>query len=425
MVEQASDVTPSERSTSQNNPRRFGWMWNLDLPELNKRRPYADEVVDLMTRLKDELGYRFTPTRAELYAAGPESFLIGLAPNSPFIHRDTRVIAIGSCFAAHFAEWLAENGFNQKFSSESDESVVRHIYENPLSIAQQFRWAFDEFDPDLAFWFDSDKSRVEATDGRRHALRRVLEEADVLVITLGLSELWQETASGEPLWRTPPRAFAESGHFAPKIASVAETKHALETIERLREAYMPRARIIFTVSPVHLQATFRSASPMVANTASKAIIRAALDEFLRDHPDKFNSTYFYFPSFEIVKEFLVDPFQDDNVHVRDDYVRQILQLFARFYVSDMRDAPSFEAYSSSIVAEMQSRIRDLTVQLSEYRSVSAERLAVIDELKSACDSRLELINKLEATCKERLEQNRTMEASIRWIESTGVLRDLL
>ena len=44
----------------------------------------------------------------------------------------------------------------------------------------------------------------------------------------------------------------------------------------------PRAHIVFTLSPVPLNATFRGVSCVSANSVSKAILRVAVDELLRE-----------------------------------------------------------------------------------------------------------------------------------------------
>jgi len=67
---------------------------------------------------------------------------------------------------------------------------------------------------------------------------------------------------------------------------VTETRSALEEIDSIRRQYLPKTKIVYTISPVRLRATFRPISALTANSASKAILRAGLDEFLRAHSMK-------------------------------------------------------------------------------------------------------------------------------------------
>jgi hypothetical protein len=307
--------------------RNPAWMWLRDLPSMEDEVAIAQAVVTARAFLR-------TPDKSRMYAQGPEALLEGWAPAQPFIDSDTRVIAFGSCFAARFVEWLIDHGYNQAFERDSDTSLIRNlsVCESPGAVAQQFRWAFGEFDSQLAFWFGKDRRRVEATEEDRLRLRATLSGAEVLIITLGLSEMWFDAASGEPIWRVPPRDLHDPRRYAFKVATVAETTAALETIARLRRTHVPAQKILFTVSPVRLSATFRRIAPIVANVVSKAVIRAALDEFLRAHADELNRTYFYFPSYEIATELMTDLYEADNLHIREACAARILDVFSRFYV---------------------------------------------------------------------------------------------
>ena len=127
----------------------------------------------------------------------------------------------------------------------------------------------------------------------------------MLLVTLGLSEVWYDSKTNEPMWRA-----ITSDHFNPdqhvfKVESMEQTLYWLNTIERLRETYTPNMKIIFTLSPVRFSATFRPISAFTANSVSKSILRAALDEFLRNHSQKLNNTLFYFPSYEFVMEYFI------------------------------------------------------------------------------------------------------------------------
>lgn len=317
-----------------------------------------------------------TPGKAQMLREGPEALLQGWLPQEPLIDRDTRVVAIGSCFAAYFAEWLAENGFNQGF--EGDESLLRSPLESPAAVAQQLRWAFGELDA------DADPAPARA----------VLEQVEVLVVTLGLAEAWFDLDANEPLWRIP--APDAPGNFAPRVMGVAACVSALETIERLRATHMPGARVVYTVSPIRFRVTFRPMHALVANSASKAIIRASLDEFLREHESQVGSTYFYFPSYEIVREFLTDPYAD-NRHVHTYVTDVILDIFARRYTTFSAGAPL------RFPEDMHdSEIAGLNEIVARLERTADERLVVIDDLKRVCDERLELIERLSPTTNDQL-----------------------
>jgi hypothetical protein len=349
-------------------------MWRLDLASMNDQGRTAEQLIAAGM-------LRRTPTKAQMYAEGPEALLVGWLPSEPLICHDTRVIAFGSCFAARFAEWLAEHGFNRAFDSGSDQSIVRNQLESPSVVAQQFRWAFGELDPEHALWIGPDKRRFEATEDRRLRLRETLRRAEVLIITLGVSETWFDTMSGEPIWRVPPRELHGTNRYALRVVTVAESIEALETIHRLRCAHMPGTKILYTVSPQRHNATFRGISPIVANVASKAVLTVAVDEFLRAHSEELNKTYFYFPGFEIATQLFLDPLAEDNRHLREHHADLVLDVFARHYTNATIATGERLRYPASPEDELQETIVKLEVARASLQQTCDERLAVIETFK--------------------------------------------
>ena len=359
-------------------------MWRIDLSAIHEQQQMGKSWRDIA---------RVTPSKSEMYAAGAEALLDGWTPATPLIGPETRVVAFGSCFASRFAEWLADHGYNRAFRSDGDETLVRNQVEAPSVIAQQFRWAFGELDPDLAFWVGRDRRRFEATEEHRVRLRDTLAGAEVLILTLGLAEHWYDKESGEPIWRVPPRDNQERDRYAVRMATVAESVDAFETIDRLRRAHMPDQKVLLTVSPQRLGATFRSMSPIVANVATKAVLRVAVDEFLSAHAAELNETYFYFPAYEVVTELLVDPLED-NMHLRDECAALVLELFARSYAGH----PSGEqlVFPSSPEDGLLQTIAELDTKCASLQAECDARLDVIAQLKTATDERQAVIERLQA-----------------------------
>ena len=76
-------------------------------------------------------------------------------------------------------------------------------------------------------------------------------------------------------------------------------------------------------------ATFRNQSCITANSVSKSILRVALDNVLTKYKE--DDQIYYFPSYEITKDYLVDPFKDDNRHMKDENVSFIMKIFEKNY----------------------------------------------------------------------------------------------
>ena len=93
--------------------------------------------------------------------------------------------------------------------------------------------------------------------------------------------------------------------------------------------------MVFTLSPVPLKATFTEKSCVVANSASKAIIRAALSSVENKKVKNFN----YWPSYEIVTEIGMhtawtsfgSPREVYHRHVNQELVNIATQEFVRNY----------------------------------------------------------------------------------------------
>jgi GSCFA family len=340
--------------------------------------------------------FQYLQTKPELQAAGYEPVLFGWAPKRPIIGPDTRVMAIGSCFARYFILWLGDRGFNRSIPQSPYNALINFgfSFESLAVIAQQFRWAFDKLDPRNTFWIGKDRERVHPTEEGRLLARETLEKTEVLIITLGLSEIWYDRISGEPMWRAVPVSSYDPARHAFKVLSVAETVAALEEIDSIRREHLPRLKILYTVSPVRLRATYRPVSAVTANCASKAILRAALDEFLRAHWDEVNRNYFYFPSYEIVTELIGEPFRADMIHLYPHVPERLLALFAAHYTSIAQDT-DFPAGEGS-ESDLRRVVLTLESKVEELQRVCDERMVVIEGLDKAARERLELIVGLDA-----------------------------
>lgn len=363
------------------------------------------------------------PSKFQLASQGMESVASGWLPAKPIISSDTRVLGLGSCFAQYFILWLAEHGFNKTLPDSPYNALLRYGagFENPAVIAQQFRWAFDELDPQTLLWIDKSRHLIEATEEGKIAVRNTLEQTDVLIMTLGLSEVWYDNQSGEPLWRALTVDTYDPARHVFRVESVSDTIRHLETIEQIRKKHLPNLKIIFTVSPVRLKATFRPVSAISANSVSKAILRAAVDEFLRSHATALGKELFYFPSYEFVMDYFRDPFLEDNRHLCNYIPAQIIAFFARHYCeapATGREAGSLlgcergeelESFLQSAAEnekdafgrEFVARIAELERENAELKNICDERLQVIDGLDLAARERLEVINVLDAELKRR------------------------
>jgi hypothetical protein len=277
----------------------------------------------------------FMPSRTNLFEKNAirDYVLKGWLPEKPFISKDHYITAFGSCFAAYVTEFLLSQGY-RVFGSDSpaDSYVIRcgEGMANSFAVAQQFQWAYGEKEFDESLWFDKTGAEAAYDPRIRERTRAIFEQTDVFVITLGLSEVWYNKQTGDVFWRAVPRSKYDQSRHGFKVTTVAENRENLETVHRIIRQRRPNASIIFTLSPVPLLATFRPVSCITANTVSKAILRVTLDEFLRAHPD--DKRLFYYPSYEIIKEFFRDPYRGDNRHVHGQLLKKMMGGFVEHYL---------------------------------------------------------------------------------------------
>jgi hypothetical protein len=323
-----------------------------------------------------------------------EDVLRGGSAPEKLITRDTKVLAFGSCFAEYFIAFLTRQGYNRwQLPAEkhgvSEESLLLSMgqtFENVFAIVQQVRWAFGEFTPQSALWFTKDRTYFEATEERRENIRRSFREADVMVITLGLSEVWFDEVANEPMWRAITARLYDPERHVFRSASVAETLGALYEFDRLAEAFLPEKKFIFTLSPIPLLATFRDQSAITANQVSKATLRAALDEFLSDVVTRSRDRYAYFPAYELAFNLFDNPFGPDNRHVRVEVATTILGIFSSLY-TDLPNVTGTEQRAEGRASSLTRRVQELEREL-------VQKEAIIRDLDAAARARLAIIEQL-------------------------------
>lgn len=311
-----------------------------------------------------------------------------------FISRETKVLAMGSCFAEHFVAFLARHAYNRwQLPPEPHSPVQEDLlvaipsgFENIFTITQQLRWAFEEFTPQSNLWFTKDKRTYEATEDRREKVNRGFREADVFILTLGLSEVWFDQVENEPMWRTIPLRYYEPGRHVCRAVTVAETLQSLIELNGIVERFLPAKRIVLTLSPIPLTGTFRNQSVIAANQVSKAVLRAALDQFLSDPQIAGSGRYFYFPSYEIVFHLTDHPFLPDNRHVRPEIAEYVLNVFSSLYT----DLPQRDVQ----LPEESARLRTLEDEVRHLHKELAEKEKILQQLAVAARERLELIQRL-------------------------------
>lgn len=291
-------------------PARFHGSWY--------RGPHTNFIPSKATLASDE-GLR----RALLDAWRPEK---------PFLTREHRILAFGSCFAQHISTHLRSRGYAVLGRGLNLQSHIIRFGEgmvNTFAILQQLRWALEGAELPDGLWFGPDKEIAPVDPAVRDETAALIRGADVFVLTLGLSEIWYDKVSGEAFWRAIPAERFDPERHGFRVSTVEENAANLREIRRIIRTARPEARIVFTLSPIPLMATFRDMPCISANTVSKAVLRLALDAVFSETPS--TEGVHYFPSYELVKEVFADPFGEDNRHVRPELLERVMGYFVSDY----------------------------------------------------------------------------------------------
>lgn len=298
--------------------------------------------------------------------AGVPSFDLDPMVDSPFkLAKTDRIATGGSCFAQHIARNLPEHGLNYFVAETAPPGTpAEHAHERNFTVfsarygnlytarqlVQLFDRAFGSFTPILESWpraegglVDPFRPQIEPkgfatidelrADRAEHfaAVRRMLTELDVFVFTLGLTEGWRDKEDGAVLPLAPGVAGGEwdpARYEFVNFSAAEVTADLLAFLDRLARIN-PRAKVILTVSPVPLVATYEPQHVLAATVYSKSVLRVAAEEVRRAR-----SNVAYFPSYEII----VSPvrgrlyFDEDLRSVLPEGVKHVMRVFFHHFV---------------------------------------------------------------------------------------------
>ncbi|MEZ5823427.1 MAG: GSCFA domain-containing protein [Geminicoccaceae bacterium] len=279
-----------------------------------------------------------------------------------------RIATAGSCFAQHIARYIKNSGgsyfvtepghqllppdVRRRFNYGTFTARFGNVY-TVRQLLQLLERAYGQRTPVDDVWQEEDSSLIDPfrpyiqpggfrsmaeyeADRQTHfrAVRRMVEESDVFVFTLGLTEAWENVTDGTVYAICPGCGAGQhvEGESRFRNFEVGEVMADLaSSIEFLRERN-PGLRILLTVSPVPLIATFSPQHVLAATTYSKSVLRVAAQAMVGrfDHVD-------YFPSFEIITSQASRGayFAEDLRDVEEVGVRHVMRTFFRHYCPGM------------------------------------------------------------------------------------------
>jgi hypothetical protein len=301
-------------------------------------------------------------------------------PDAFRLTRQTRIGTAGSCFAQHIAERLQESGYHYLVTEDAPagttpDAARRRGYRlfsarygnvyTARQLHQLIERAYGRFVPQDAVWTRPDgrfadpfRPRIEpdgfaspeAVEIERQAhlakVRRLFETLDVFVFTLGLTEGWQAASDGAAFPLCPGVA---AGRYDPAAylftnQPVEDVIADLTAFADALKAVNAQARLMLTVSPVPLVATYAPRHVLQSTVHSKAVLRVAAQRLADTRSDTL-----YFPSYEIVTspEGASRYLDSDLRSVSKDGVDHVMRVFFR-HLTEGGDADALPASSRSL-----------------------------------------------------------------------------
>ena len=362
------------------------------------------------------------------------------------------VFAIGSCFARNVEKALETAGL-RVLSREFDLGEIGSRLEDGTnffnkysihSVINELRWALerDTF-PEADVFYSLGPERyvdlqlgvgrldfpLETMLSFRHKYLDALSavaHADVIILTLGYVETWFDRELGHYLNVAPPPPLIRRnpGRFEFVVLSYRDVLAGLETLHDLllRHRTQP-LRMLVTVSPVPLLATFRGVDVLVANAYSKSVQRAAIEEFVKG-----KSGVDYFPSYEFVT--LSNPAvawaRNDYRHVSQDVINRIMDNVLRNYIESDRIAGSespeaLTEESGSLAGKAFLSTLRMMLKLERYEDILAQAEAQRARIDLDADALM-----IEAQAARRLDRLDLAHAALeRAVQADPARADLL
>lgn len=255
---------------------------------------------------------------------------VNLRNEPKFLDKNTKFFTMGSCFARNLARSLQERGYqshHMEISEHINTTFANRAFVDWLSDAEvdeAVRNRIVELLPPA--W-------------NKEATLQVIRTADVFILTLGVAPAFFDKTTGEFVLprgsALNSRALAEKYVF--RTTTVQENVDNVLYLINFIRSVSPRIKIIVTVSPVPLQASFEYESAVQADCLSKSIMRLVAHEVVNNSniPD-----ILYWPSFEV---FRWAGSNSSNYYAADDG--------AAWHVSEQKVAGTINAFVEMFSAE--------------------------------------------------------------------------
>jgi hypothetical protein len=247
------------------------------------------------------------------------------------IDYQSKLVLLGSCFAENMAEKFEYYKFQTTFNPFG-------IIFNPLSIEKLLSKSIqkDYFTEADVFYHNEQWHCYDVHSKLSHSSKEELliqlnnqidltatqlHNASHIIITLGTAWVYKLNTTNQTVANCHK---VPQNYFTKVLLSIEDISQSLCSIVENVLRINPKAKFIFTVSPVrHIKDGF------VENTQSKAHLISAIHQFLNQLSSINNQQSFYFPSYELLMDELRDYrfYTDDMLHPNQIAINYIWEKF--------------------------------------------------------------------------------------------------
>jgi hypothetical protein len=182
-------------------------------------------------------------------------------------------------------------------------------------------------DPYRKVNYAQNKSLLDELSGQiTTVIRRGLDEADILIFTLSVTETWRHNGTGKFICQNPNGGFSGTvgyggigeGNATFHSSTFAENyENTCEILDMIFTNF-PNKKIIICVSPLRLLFTNSDTDVATATLEGKSILRAVAGQVCREYGEK----VLYFPSYELAMSGLGAMSGTGNVFEEDGWAVQ-------------------------------------------------------------------------------------------------------
>jgi len=295
---------------------------------LRLARSNADQIV---TKKNDrrKIG-RYPETKdflGDFQSLIKDHIAVNLNGENGFIHKGTRFFTMGSCFARNLSRCLNSSGY-----ASHHMEIAEHI--NTTFANRVFvEWLANAGLPQA---ISERIVELLPPDWSKERTLQVIRDSDAFILTLGVAPAFFDRLTGNFVLPRPSalnsRALAEK--YLCRTTSVQENvENVLQVLQFVR-TLAPAIKVIVTVSPVPMRASFEYESAVQADCLSKSTMRLVAHEVVNNSNI---SDIFYWPSFEILRwagsnssnYFAAD--DGSAWHVSEDKVAGTIQAFVEMF----------------------------------------------------------------------------------------------